>query len=536
MLPNANLDQKIATGFHRNTLRNTEAGVDREEYRVKEVVDRVSTTGVVWLGLTLGCAECHTHKYDPITQMEFFQLYAIFNNAQESDISAPQPREKVTHAFELKRWQQELSRLTTQFKRFAEPDLTTGARTSAVTYEKRLKQRWNVAEREPPAAFFTAVEAARFKHQRAFFEHLEQKPRLASTKAPAFSELPTARETYVHIRGDYKRPGQLATPKLMESLYPGRSTTEPVNRLDLAQWLVDPGNPLPARVTVNYWWSRLFGRGIVSTPDDFGARGSSPSHPELLDWLAIELIRSGWSRKEMLRQIVTSATYRQTSRTTERAQSVDPLNVWLSRQNRLRLEAEIIRDITLQAGGLLQAEIGGPSILPPLPDYVTGISRNREWPLSSLSDRHKRGLYILLRRATPYPMLTTFDAPDSSLTCAVRERSNTPLQALTLLNDQVFFSSAQRLGARLVTEVSDSNARLHHALHICLGRRATPEELRRLYELLAEFQDALSGDPISAQQIVGDQTLSNSQLLNEQAAWILLSRVLLNLDSFFCRE
>jgi hypothetical protein len=536
LLPNAHLEQKIATGFHRNTLRNTEAGVDREEYRVKEVVDRVSTTGVVWLGLTLGCAECHTHKYDPVTQLEFFQLYAIFNNAQETDISAPQSRERITHTFQVKKWQQELSRLTTQFKRFSELGFTNVAHKPAVPYERRLKQQWTVAEREPPAAFYTAVDAARFKQQRTFIKQLEQKPRLASTKAPAFSEIPAGRETFVHIRGDYKRPGQLATPKLMESLYPGRSTGEPINRLDLAKWLVDPSNPLPARVTVNYWWSRLFGRGIVSTPDDFGARGSSPSHPELLDWLALELIRSGWSRKEMIRQMVTSATYRQTSHATDRAQSVDPLNVWLGRQNRLRLEAEIIRDITLQAGGLLQAEIGGPSILPPLPDYITGISRNREWPLSSLSDRHKRGLYILLRRATPYPMLTTFDAPDSSLTCAVRERSNTPLQALTLLNDQVFFSSAQRLGARLVAEGSDNHARLHLAFHICLGRRATPEEMHRLLELLAEFQATLSDDLVAAQQIVGDQPLANSQSANEQAAWVLLSRVLLNLDSFFCRE
>ncbi len=322
-------------------------------------------------------------------------------------------------------------------------------------------------------------------------------------QAPTFSELPQARDSYVHLRGDYKRPGELAIPKLLDSLCARQSIGESVNRLDLARWLVEPANPLPARVTVNYWWSRLFGRGIVSTPDDFGARGSPPSHPELLDWLATELIRNGWSRKQIIRQIVTSATYCQTSHTAERTLLVDPLNLWLGRQNRLRLEAEIVRDITLQAGGLLHAEIGGPSILPPLPAYVTGISRNREWPLSSLSDRHKRGLYILLRRATPFPMLTTFDAPDASLTCAVRERSNTPLQALTLLNDRVLFSCAQKLGARLFGEESDIDSRLGLAFGICLGRQPMPEEKRRLKVLLSEFRSSLIGDHLAAQQIAG---------------------------------
>jgi hypothetical protein len=769
LLPNAKLEQRIATGFHRNTLHNTEAGVDREEYRVKEVVDRVSTTGVVWLGLTLGCAECHSHKYDPITQLEFFNLYAIFNNAQETDLPASLAREQVAHALALQQWQQEHSRLSAELELLAEtfdqrqstwqaelraqyastPSHTevawqpltelhllassadsssqlaidgqgfievTGTEADVDTYRLQFAlpsgvtrvaalrlellpgtatdeplpepigrnsagrfvlselrvgtqirqdsnekivtidgnasdsnvssspqiiwREWDTAlatiqpsgyevtqaidgnkttgwssldrvmgrqtalfnfeqpididptdastqlvielehaikqagslrrfrlslhpqlqstadalpqdvvrllklpeeqltesERVKLSAFFVASDSVQIAKQEALFKHVLRTPRLPSTKAAVFSELSTPRVTHVHVRGDYKRPGPLAAPQLIHSLFSGDSSGKQADRLDLAQWLVDPNNPLTARVTVNTWWSRLFGRGIVATPDDFGARGSPPSHAELLDWLALELVRSGWSRKHLIRQIVTSSTYRQSSRNNDLLQSIDPMNILLGRQNRLRLEAEIIRDITLQAGGLLHSEIGGPSILPPLPAYITGISRNREWPLSPLAERHKRGMYILLRRATPYPMLTTFDAPDSSLTCAVRERSNTPLQSLTLLNDGVFFSCAQGLGARLATECDEMDASLHLACQVCLGRAATPDELQRLRRLVVEFQELLSDDPTAASQIVGSSQPTTVFSLRDQAALVLLSRVMLNLDSFFCRE
>jgi hypothetical protein len=306
------------------------------------------------------------------------------------------------------------------------------------------------------------------------------------------------------------------------------------NRLDLARWLVDPANPLTSRVTVNHFWKHLFGRGLVATVDNFGSGGEAPSHPELLDWLAREFIERGWSRKEIVRLIVGSATYRQASQVRKELIGRDPLNVLLARQSRFRLEAEVVRDAALAASGLLERTIGGPGIRPPQPDFVASISRNAEWKVSVGPELYRRGMYIVFRRATPYPMLLTFDAPDSTVACTRRERSNSPLQALTLLNDPVFFECAQALGSELAVGAERSfDARLTEAFQRCLGRNPHRAERERLGKFFDDRCARLAMDPSAARAMIGRDSSANA---TEQAAWISIARVLMNLDEFITRE
>jgi hypothetical protein len=267
-------------------------------------------------------------------------------------------------------------------------------------------------------------------------------------------------------------------------------------------------------VAVNQIWLQLFGRGLVATPDNFGALGERPSHPELLDWLATEFTRLGWSRKALIRLLVTSETYRQGSRRRADLEERDPLNVLLARQSRHRLEAEIVRDVALASSGLLNPRIGGPSIHPPLPEFVLAFGRNRNWPETKGPEANRRGMYIHLRRNVPYPMLTAFNAPDASVACLQRERSNSPLQALALLNDPVFFAAAEALATRLAEVPGDVDARLRHGFVLCLGRPPTPPELAALRR---HHDDQLA---------LGDA----------RAALLATARLLLNLDEFITRE
>jgi hypothetical protein len=416
LLPNATTEQKIATGFHRNTLTNKEGGVDQEEFRVATVVDRLSTTGKAWLGLTVGCAQCHDHKYDLLSQREFYQLFAFFNSDREADIPAPLPGEEERLAAERAAW--EKRRVT--------------LRTAAVM-----------------AAFRKLLVVEQRKREKALADHTKAAP--AASKAQTLALGPT-RPTHVMLRGDFLRKGVEVKPGTPGVLPPLRGASNPT-RLDLAKWVVSPDNPLTPRVTVNWVWSKYFGRGLVPTPEDFGTQGEKPSHPDLLDWLADEF-RSGHSLKKLHRQIVTSATYRQSSAARPDLADRDPLNVLLARQARLRLEAEVVRDNALAASGLLTRTIGGPSVRPPQPPGISELTYAgaAKWVETTGPDRYKRGMYVWFQRTSPYPGLMTFDAPDANVCTVRRERSNTPLQALTLLNDAVFVEAAQALVKRVVTE------------------------------------------------------------------------------------
>ncbi len=286
------------------------------------------------------------------------------------------------------------------------------------------------------------------------------------------------RKSTVFIKGDFTRPADEVMPATPSVLHPLKAGADYPNRLDLARWITSPDNPLTARVIVNRVWQVYFGRGIVETENDFGTLGASPTHPELLDWLAIEFLNNGWSLKDLHRLIVTSHTYQQSSAAREELRIVDPNNDLLGRQQRLRLEAEIIRDVCLSVSGLLSPKMGGPPVYPPIPAGVMNRGQvNRGWKVSQGEDRYRRGIYTFVYRATPPPSLNVFDAPDGFNTCTRRSRSNTPLQALTLLNDSAFVEFATALQQRI------EDCGLETAFRHCTGRKPNPDELAVLERL-----------------------------------------------------
>jgi hypothetical protein len=282
------------------------------------------------------------------------------------------------------------------------------------------------------------------------------------------------RATHLLIKGDFTRPADLVTPGTPEVLHPFAAVSQP-SRLDLARWLVDPANPLTARVLVNRFWQQFFGSGIVTTDNDFGVTGAFPTHPELLDWLAVTWQEQGWSVKRLHRLIVTSRTYRQSSVLREDSNQLDPLNQWWSRQNRLRLDSELVRDALLSASGQLSRKVGGPSVFPPIPDGILNQGQGKQsWKLSHGEDRFRRGLYTFCYRATPAPANSVFDAPDAASSCTRRLRSNTPLQALTLLNDPAHVELAEAMADRIEREG------IAAALRVTTSRRPDLWELSQL--------------------------------------------------------
>jgi hypothetical protein len=343
------------------------------------------------------------------------------------------------------------------------------------------------------------------------------------------------RTTHIMQRGDFLRPGDAVEPGVPASL--GSSISGMRNRLDLATWIASPRNPLTARVLVNWVWQKHFGRGLVTTLEDFGVKGHPPSHPELLDWLASEFISMKWSIKDLHRLIVESATYRQSANIRHEMQERDPLNVLLSRQNRLRLEAETLRDCALSASGLLAPTIGGPSVRPPQPAGISDLTYAGavKWQESAGTDRYRRGLYIWFQRTSPFPMLMTFDAPDANVFCVKRERSNTPLQALTLLNDVAFVECAQALGKRLVDSPGDTAAKVALGVRLCLGREPTSAESQRIEQLYRDLRLLTVANPDEAAKLLGKHRPTGVNVA-DAAAWVALARSLLNLDEFLTRE
>ncbi len=424
LLPGATNEQKTATGFHRNTLWNSAASGDKEEFRTYAVKDRVETTGMAWMGLTLGCAKCHTHKYDPVAHREFYRLYAFFNQTDNTEV--------------------------------------------------RLEGKAYI-------------------------------PVLREVK----------RDTHVHTRGNFLQKGEAVAPGTPAFLPPLKARGDSADRLDLARWLVDPAHPLTARVAVNRVWQHLFGEGIVRTPDNFGTNGTPPTHPELLDWLASEFVRLKWSRKALIKLVVMSATYKQSSARTAKLTAADPTNALFGRQNRFRVEAEIVRDLSLSVSGLLNPKLGGPSIVPPFPDGLLAQKFTAESLKMPGPDRHRRGIYIHVQRTLQHPTLAVFDAADGNGPCAKRDRSITPLQALALLNDPVFVECAAALGAQIRRGGDTTENRLRYGFELCLGRLPKDREL------------AILGELVAAQEKLGAK---------EEAVWFGVARTLMNLEEFTTRE
>ena len=538
MLPNPTVDQMIATGFHRNTPSNYEGGIDFEQYRVEAVVDRVSTTGAAFLGLTLGCARCHDHKFDPISQKEFYQIFAYFNNVDE--ITSEAERYDFNRPILEVPAPEEIAR-----KKAFDAQWSVLSK-ELITYVRELAARSRKPGGEDPSKDAGLIE--RVQNLR---DLRSREPKFTTTLV--MRELPQPRESYVQLGGDFTRRGvpvKPAIPAVLPQLPAGANT-----RLDLAKWLADPRNPLTGRVTVNRIWQTYFGKGIVETESDFGKQGASPSHQELLDWLASEFIRQKWSQKAIHRLIVTSATYRQSSKRRPEIEPVDPYNKLLARQNRLRLEAEIIRDSALAASGLLTDTIGGPSVYPPIPDGALAVTQvSGAWPTATGPDRYRRGLYTFFRRSAAYPSLVVFDAPDATSACTRRTRSNTPLQALTTLNDETFLEFAEGLAARILKEAPTGNReRIRLAYMLALGRAPRPDEEQRLERFLARQEDEYRTKPSRATELIykGGKFGPDGIPVNPpppklaamlpadlplEAAWTSVARVLLNLDDFLTRE
>ncbi|MBA4062433.1 MAG: hypothetical protein C0501_01765 [Isosphaera sp.] len=746
LLPNATEGQRVATGFNRGAPTNVEAGSDPEDTRVNQVFDRVNTLGTVWLGSTLECAQCHDHKYDPLSQKDYYRLFAFFNSTElEADRANPNvpgsirflgptmaladpaadgtraklradiadlTKKLAARADELRRpdaaWEAtarkaaaeaprehvlEVTRFdsaggathevlkdgsvllsgdppdkdtytvttrtaataVTGFKLEAltdpslpgkgpgrgdaarpnfvlntftvtaagpggkpEPVKLTGAKADfaqakfppdgAIDADPKTawainpqfgKPHWAVFGTAAPVGFdggtvftFTLVQdfgggrtIGRLRlsavtggagaavpaavadalavpadkrtaaQQKAVLDHrlgqdaeygrllAEQRrldaelAKLPAAKTLVMKELPTPRPTTLFQRGDFRTPGERVEPGTPAVLPPLGPKAER-NRLGLARWLVSRDNPLTARVTVNRLWAELFGRGLVTTPEDFGVKGEPPSHPELLDWLAVEFVEPAgaepWSVKHLIRTVVLSATYRQASRLTPELRAKDPDNRLLARGARFRLDAEAIRDNALSIAGLLSPKLGGPPVRPPQPDglWVKVGGERYDYVASTGEDRYRRGLYVVWKRAAPYPGFVAFDAPGRFACRVARPRTNTPLQALTLLNDPVYVEAALAFAKRVVTEKPDASAedKIAHAFRLALARTPTAREAAVLKELFGAEREAMARDPAAAKRLVQDFAAPPGVPPAEFAAWYAVCAALLNLD------
>ncbi|WP_020472241.1 PSD1 and planctomycete cytochrome C domain-containing protein [Zavarzinella formosa] len=717
LLPGATEEQRIATGFHRNTMTNEEGGIDPLEFRWHSVNDRVATTGTTWLGLTLNCCQCHNHKFDPVSQAEYYKIFAFLNNADEptmdvksTDIAAKRDtilkqiaeREqqliKKISPENFKKWQEaerpkaiawhiaepieataniptlnretngiifvsgDMSKrdiYTLKFK--SVPKNTTALRIEIfpdprlpangpgrVSYEGpfgdfflteltlksgdttiplglangsghdgknkpehavdgNVLTGWSINGKQGQAnnavfnlkkpleadtdlqldllfeKYYAAglgkfrvsftkadipVESRAVSHEAEEAMRIdpaklsdEQRNILSAQYVTIASELQTeradiaklrtslpkfpttlvmqerpagqTRPTPVYKRGEYNQPTTPVTADV-PAILPSLPKDLPKNRLAFAKWLVDTQNPLTARVIVNRQWAAFFGRGIVRTLEDFGYQGDAPTHPELLDWLAVEFMKSGWDMKNLHRLIVTSATYRQSSEVHGEQLKTDPKNQLLARFPRQRLEAEILRDQALTASGLLSRKIGGPSVFPPQPPGVTseGTYGGLTWNASAGEDRYRRGFYTYVKRTAPYAMFQTFDGPSGEFCTARREVSNTPLQALTILNDAVFQELAQTMAKQLTLAPGDTDAKLKMLWNRCMTRPPTTDELTTLRTFFNTQKARFEKLPKEANTVAGPGDGDPVQ----RAAWTATVRVVFNLDEMVTKE
>jgi hypothetical protein len=553
LLPGATLDQKIATGFHRNTMLNDEGGIDAEEFRVVAVKDRVDATATIWLGTTLDCAQCHNHKYDPFSQREYYQFYAFFNQTADSgvgngpEIAVPSKTEQnrtdeltaAVAVLEKSRQSvgQRLEQAQAEWEKTVRPrDTVTGPPHPALSIVQTPAEKRTPEQAADLAAYYRMIDPELNQIREEIDRHRAALAAIRPATTMIMAELPKPRENYVMLRGNFNQKGKPVEPATPTAFHPFPNNA-PRNRLGLARWLVDRENPLSARVTVNRHWQAIFGQGLVQTPEDFGSQGETPTYPELLDWLAVEFMEKGWSFKELHRLIVTSATYRQTSRTTAELLQRDPYNMLYARGPRMRVEYEMLRDLALASGGLLSQKIGGPSVMPPQPPGVWENSfgfydlPDFRWKEAVGDDRYRRGIYIFLRRTAMYPTFVMFDAPGRDMCSVKRPRTNTPLQALTTLNDPVFVEAAAGLAHRIITEAPESlDERIRFAFRLCLARHPAPDEIERLAAVYQRACARYERDPQEAERLLKQVQQQSDQPAPQMAAWIVVANVLLNLD------
>jgi hypothetical protein len=506
MLPQLTEEGYVATAFHRNTMTNSEGGTSDEEFRNVAVVDRVNTTLAVWMGTSVACAQCHTHKYDPITQTEYFQLFAFLNNTEDADRNDESP------LFAIGDTPEKMAKRTELEKQLAALD--KGAKFQPALIQGALKLRTDPLRKQIDAL----------------------KP---TTTVPVMRELPKKRVTKLQYRGNFLDLGDVVTEGVPAAFHP-LPKGEPLNRLTLATWLVDANNPLTARVTVNRFWENVFGTGLVRTSEEFGTQGELPSHPELLDWLAVEFMARKWDVKQLLKLFVTSAAYRQSSRVTPDALEKDPDNRLLSRGPRFRLSAETVRDQALAVSGLLSAKMYGPSVKPPQPAFnlTAAFGRTMDWQPSTGEDRYRRGLYTEWRRTNPYPSMAAFDAPSREACTIRRGRSNTPLQALVTLNDPVYVEAAQALGRTMAAAKGTTAEKVAAGFRACVSRPPSEKETALLVKLFDDAKAKYAKDAAKATKMATDPLgpAPKGADVADLAAWTVVGNVLLNMDEMFLKR
>jgi hypothetical protein len=547
------LRQKLASGFNRNHMINFEGGAIPQEYLTAYIVDRVNTTGTVFLGLTVGCAQCHDHKYDPLTQREFYQLYAFFNNLPEQGLDGRKGNAPPLIRFPAPELEQQLAQVTAEIKEVEARIAEAGKKTDEpqdVDAIKKLRDELKALKSRQGR-----IEAAR-------------------PTSMTMEEMPQPRETFVLFRGAYDKPGEKVTSDVPAFL-PPLPKDGGANRLALARWLISPEQPLTARVTVNRYWQMFFGTGLVRTVEDFGSQGELPSHPELLDWLAVEFrgrdsskfkvqgskstggddglgteysvlstqySASRWDLKRLIRNLVTSATYRQSSAVAPALRAKDPDNRLLARGPRFRLQAEFIRDQALFHSGLLDGRIGGQSVSPYQPpglwEELMSRSDGDNWTAQKYEQSHgvdlyRRTMYTFWKRTCPPPSLATLDAPDRETCIVRRSRTNTPLQALVLMNDPTYVEASRKFAERIMREGGSSTGeRVSFAFRSVTARQPTAAELsvlQQVYERqLAGFREL----PQAAASLlkIGESPADPQLEPAELAAWAVVASAISNAD------
>ena len=520
LLPNPTLQQRIATGFNRNHVLTTEGGIFEEEYRVEYVADRAHTTATAFLGLSIQCARCHDHKYDPITQKEYYQFFAYFNNVNEKVVNynkggAAEPFIRI---------------------------ITPENEAKLMEIDKRRAELANVLKKKEAAK---DVDAPKQKRELADLDQKKAAIEKVSPPVMVMAEMTPPRQAYLLKRGQYDQRGDKVEHGV-PAMLPKMAKSAPANRLGLAQWLIEPSNPLTARVAVNRWWGMYFGTGLVETIDDFGLQGDLPSHPELLDWLANEFIFplpgvKAWDVKRMQKLIVTSATYRQSSRVTKELLERDPKNRLLARATRMRLPAETIRDNALAISGLLKDKIGGPSVKPYQPPGLwedVSVNRGYKYIADKGEGLYRRSMYTFWRRTCPPPSMMLFDAPDRETCFFRRARTNTPLHALVLLNDPTYLEAARKLAERAMQKEAQPASRLAIAYRLALSRTPTEKESTILLGMYQESLEKFRANADAATKLlsVGDSPRDAKLNVAELAAWTTVMNLILNLDETISKQ
>ncbi len=487
MLPDASKEQLLATAFARNHKITEEQGVIDEEYRINYVLDRTNTFSKGVLGITMECAQCHDHKYDPITQKNYFELFAFFNNTPDKGLEIGNSRQSKPSKFP-----------------------------------------------------FMQIE----QHDLSGILHFVNSPDTSSVRVSVMSEMEERRKTHILERGLYDAPAEEVSPGTPEAIYPLDTTRYPRNRIGLARWTISKENPLTARVFVNQVWARIFGRGLVEPVGDFGSQGSLPSHPELLDWLAVDFMENGWDIKRLVRKIVTSATYRQSAQLTDKQYKTDPDNTYLSRAPRVRLPAELIRDHVLASSGLLSEKIGGPSFKPYQPDGIWEVTSSGRGNLKRYVQDHgeelyRRGIYTFIKLTVPPPNMLIFDASNRDQCEVSRMRTNTPLQALVMMNDPIVLEASRVLAGKLLQNKGLSDeARITAAFRRILCRLPDRNETATMNRYYQAEKERYQQHPEDAQAFLDIGEFPHDRRLDSTAHAALMSVVhmLYNLEETIMRN